>query len=56
MSIETWTMGLQLIAIGLTAGLILGDFLDKMDPLHWKYHVRFREEKQMEPRTFSDDE
>jgi hypothetical protein len=49
-------MGLQLIAIGFTAGLIIGDWLDKADQLHWKYHVRFGSAKQMQPRTLSDDD
>ena len=56
MSLETWTTGLQLVSLGFIAGLILGDWLDKQDPLHWKYHVRLGEAKQMEPRTLSDDE
>jgi hypothetical protein len=56
MSIDTWVFGLQLVSLGFIAGLILGDFLDKMDPFHWKYHVRLGEPKQMQPRTLSGDE
>jgi hypothetical protein len=55
MDLDTWVFGLQLVSLGFIAGLILGDFLDKMDPFHWKYDMRFREAKQMQPRTFSDD-
>ena len=56
MSIETWTTGLQLVALGFIAGLLIGDWCDKHDELHWKYYVRLREAKPMRPRKFSDDE
>jgi len=38
MLIDDWTTILQLIAIGFTCGLVFGDFLDRRDPLSWKYY------------------
>lgn len=31
---------LQILALGFALGMLLGDMLDKIDPLHWKSVVR----------------
>lgn len=34
---------LQILVIGFVLGMLLGDCLDKIDPLHWKSVVRTAE-------------
>lgn len=40
MSLDDWCFVLQLIGLGLSIGLGFGDFLDRRDPLSWKYFER----------------
>lgn len=40
MSLDEWSMILQLLGIGFSCGLMFGDFLDRRDVLHWKYYDR----------------
>lgn len=39
----------QLLAIGFSLGMICGDMLDKIDPLHWKSVVRKAERCRCQP-------
>lgn len=39
----------QLLAIGFCLGMIFGDMLDKIDPLHWKSVVRRAEQCRCQP-------
>jgi len=34
---DLWISGLQVLSIGLAIGIAIGDFLDRRDPLSWKY-------------------
>jgi len=37
---DLWIAGLQVLVIGITIGIAFGDFLDRRDPLSWKYRER----------------
>lgn len=40
---------LQILVIGFVLGMLLGDMLDKIDPLHWKSVVQRAERCRCQP-------
>lgn len=51
-TLDLWTAGLQLLAIGFVLGLLLGDMLDKIDPLSWKSVVQRAKRCRCQPEDF----